>query len=98
MTLNLLDLARRRFLVGGLCGAGAVALASLLEQGGVRAVESSNPSAKHGPTLPRAPHFAPKAKRIIYIYLEGGPSQMDLFDPKPELNKLDGQPLPESML
>ena len=52
----------------------------------------------HDPTLPRVAHFAPKAKRIIYIYLEGGPSQMDLFDPKPELNRLHGQPLPPSML
>lgn len=94
----LLDLSRRRFLTGGLAGAGAAALASLLDQDGVRAAEPTSGPADHDPTLPRPPHFAPKAKRIIYIYLEGGPSQMDLFDPKPQLNKLDGQPLPESML
>lgn len=86
---------RRRFLVNGLAGAGAMALSSLLSDDGVQAAESAS---AHDPTLPRLSHFAPKAKRIIYIYLEGGPSQMDLFDPKPELNRLDGQPLPESML
>ena len=43
-------------------------------------------------------HFAPKAKRCIYLFMEGGPSQMDLFDHKPKLNELDGQPMPESML
>lgn len=93
-----LDLCRRHFLTGGLAGAGAAALAALLEQDGVRATDALSRLAKHDPTLPRTPHFAAKAKRIIYIYLEGGPSQMDLFDPKPQLNKLDGQPLPESML
>lgn len=85
-----LDLARRRFLVQGLGGAGAFALSSLLDSDGVGAVE--------GPSQSRSPHFAPTAKRIIYIYLEGGPSQMDLFDPKPELNRLHGQPLPQSKL
>jgi hypothetical protein len=46
----------------------------------------------------RRPHFAPRAKRCIYLFMEGGPSQMDLFDPKPKLNELDGQPLPDSLL
>jgi len=49
------------------------------------------------PLAPKPPHFAPKAKRCICIYLEGAPSQIDLFDPKPKLNELDGQKLPESM-
>src|SRR5687767_8911405 len=84
-----LDLCRRRFLAGGLSGASAAVLASLLEQDGVQAAGSSTVAAKHDPTIPRPSHFAAKAKRIIYIYLEGGPSQMDLFDPKPQLNKLD---------
>jgi hypothetical protein len=93
------DWARRRFLVGGLSGASAMALASLLADEGIaRADAAPKTGGAHDPTLPRTPHFAPRAKRIIYIYLEGGPSQMDLFDPKPELNRLHGQPLPESML
>ena len=49
------------------------------------------------PLAPRPPHFAPKAKSCICIYLEGAPSQIDLFDPKPKLNELHGQTLPESM-
>src|SRR5205823_12495444 len=49
------------------------------------------------PPPPVAAHFAPQAKACIYTYLEGAPSQTDLFDPKPKLNELDGQPLPESM-
>ena len=94
-----LDVSRRRFLVNGLGGAGAIALSSLLENDGIFAAEAKRGGqVSHDPTIPRLSHFAPKAKRIIYIYLEGGPSQMDLFDPKPVLNKLDGQPLPESML
>src|SRR5260370_7359449 len=46
---------------------------------------------------PKPPHFVPKAKACICIYLEGTPSQIDLFDPKPKLNELDGQKLPDSM-
>ena len=46
---------------------------------------------------PRAPHFAPKAKNVIFLFMEGAPSQMDLFDPKPELAKWHGKPLPASM-
>jgi hypothetical protein len=60
-------------------------------------VANDSDDAKADPLWPKPPHFAPKAKRCICIYLEGGPSQMDLFDPKPTLNELNGQPLPESL-
>lgn len=89
-----LQSARRRFLLQSLHGAGAAALASLLDADGLGAA----PAPTDSPMAPRAPHFPAKAKRCIYIYLEGGPSQMDLFDPKPRLNELDGKPLPESLL
>ena len=46
------------------------------------------------PLAPKAPHFAPRAKRVIFLFLHGGPSQVDTFDYKPELQKRDGQPLP----
>jgi len=46
----------------------------------------------------RPPHFAPRAKRCIFLFMDGGPSQLDLFDPKPKLADLDGQQLPESLL
>jgi hypothetical protein len=75
---------RRRFLGSGI---GSLALASLLREDGLLASEAT-----------RSPHFAPKAKRCIYLFMEGGPSQMDLFDPKPKLNELDGQPMPDSLL
>ena len=44
--------------------------------------------------LPKAPHFAPKAKQVIFLFLNGGPSQVDTFDPKPMLEKYHGQPMP----
>ena len=63
-------------------------VASLLKQDGLLAEEASLPA---NPLSTRVSHFAPKAERCIFIFLEGGPSQMDLFDPKPLLNKYDGQ-------
>ncbi len=46
------------------------------------------------PFAPRAPHFAPKAKQIIYLFMAGAPTQLDLFDNKPALQKFDGQEIP----
>jgi uncharacterized protein (DUF1501 family) len=75
---------RRDFLATSANGVGLVALASLLAQDGRLAADE------------KAPHFAPKAKNCICIYLEGAPSQIDLFDPKPKLMELHKQKLPES--
>ena len=72
------DLARRWFLRDCGVGLGSIALASLL---GERQALSAEPLA------PRMPHFAPKAKSIIYLHMAGAPSQLDLFDYKPELKK-----------
>ena len=72
-------------------GIGGLALTQLLNRDGLLAATTMAGGV-------RGPHHAPKAKNLIYIYLEGGPSQMDLYDPKPMLNQLDGQALPESML
>ena len=82
--------SRREFFTSGASGLGTLALASMLRDDGLLAAESR--------TGFKAPHFAPKAKNCIYFFMEGGPSQMDLFDPKPKLNELDGQPLPPSVL
>jgi len=49
-----------------------------------------------GPLDPRAPHFPPRARNVIFLFMAGGPSHVDLFDPKPELIRLAGQPIPES--
>ena len=86
-----LMMTRRHFF--GLCslGLGSAALASLIGESGY----AQCGAAKSG--LPDLPHFAPKAKRVIYLYQAGGPSQLDLFDPKPQLEKLRGQNLPESI-
>ncbi len=50
------------------------------------------------PLAPKAPHFAPKAKNVIFLFLNGGPSQVDTFDPKPMLDKYDGTPMPDGNL
>jgi hypothetical protein len=82
---------RRKFLTQTCGGVGGLALMQLLNTDGLLAATSVAGG------VPRT-HHKPKAKNCIYIYLEGGPSQMDLYDPKPMLNQLDGQALPESML
>jgi hypothetical protein len=95
----LLQSSRRRFITEGLYGAGTVALANLLAMDGLSATPAmAGKSREPSPLEPRSPHFSPRAKNCIYIYLEGGPSQVDLFDPKPKLNELDGEALPESLL
>jgi hypothetical protein len=86
------DIARRRFLTSSASGLGQLALLSLLQS----EARSATPVDAR-PLLPRESMFAPTAKSCIFIYPEGAPSQMDLWDPKPKLNDLHGQPLPESM-
>ena len=91
---------RRDFLATSASGIGTLALASLLAENGLLAAEAKRGVAPlpSGPHTPKPPHFAPKAKSCIFIYMEGAPSQMDLFDPKPKLNELSGQKLPDSLL
>ncbi|MBW3597816.1 MAG: DUF1501 domain-containing protein [Planctomycetes bacterium] len=86
---------RRRFFASAASGLGGAALAWLLAQDDLLAGETKP---AHNPLSPREPHFAPRAKNCIFIFLDGGPSQMDLFDPKPKLAELHGQTLPASML
>lgn len=81
---------RRRFLGDCATGMGALALASLLKPD-LLAAEAPKTGAP-------GPHFAPKAKNIIYLFQSGGPSHLDLFDYKPELNKRHGEKMPEEML
>src|SRR5437667_4530591 len=91
-----INLARRQFFTSSASGLGALALASLLQQDGILAAESSSDRSSN-PLAIKAPHFAPKAKACIFFLPEGAPSHIDLFDPKPKLNELHGQKLPESM-
>ncbi|MBI2686130.1 MAG: DUF1501 domain-containing protein [Acidobacteria bacterium] len=72
---------RREFFARAGSGLGAIALGSMLAEGATPA---------------KKPHFPAKAKSVIWLFMEGGPSHIDLFDPKPELNKLAGQPMPAS--
>jgi uncharacterized protein (DUF1501 family) len=88
--------SRRNFLATSASGLGLLAVASLLKDNGLLAADRRDEPGG-SPLAPRAPHFAPKAKNCICIYLEGAPSQIDLFDPKPKLNELNGQKLPDSM-
>lgn len=85
--------SRRGFLTTAASGIGQLALLSMLRDQGLLAAEP----AMVNPLAAKASHFAPKAKSCIFFFPEGAPSQMDLWDPKPKLNELHGQPLPESM-
>src|ERR1051325_11555568 len=88
-------LPRREFLTTAAGGVGGLALASFLATdvfGGEHESKVINPLA------PKKPHFAPRAKNCIFFFFSGGSSQVDLFDPKPKLNELAGQPLPDSVL
>src|SRR5438270_13242330 len=83
--------SRRTFLAQAGGGFGALALASLLTDD--RALAAPASTSADGP---KSPHFQPRVKRVIWLFMHGGPSHVDLFDPKPDLVKLGGQPLPES--
>ena len=78
-----MEIARRAFLRSGTAGLGSIALRSLLAGDDAPGV---------------APHFAPRAKHVIFLHMLGGPSQVDMLDPKPALAKFEGQPMPASIL
>lgn len=82
-------LLRREFLQRVGMGMGSLFMAPLLS------AAPDSPS-KLNPLTPRSPHFAPRAKRVIHLFMNGGPSQVDTFDPKPELTKQHGKELPNS--
>ena len=88
-------LTRRAFLGTSGLALGAIACEALLRRDGdSRAAAAEDPSATRYAGLPGLPHHAPKAKRVIFLYMSGGPSHLETFDYKPELDKLDGQPMP----
>jgi len=82
------ELTRRHFLLRSGVGLGSVAFRSMLTRE-LRASERK--------VVP-APHFAARAKSVILLFMDGGPSQLDLFDPKPKLRQYDGQPVPEDVI
>src|SRR5262249_13876301 len=81
---------RRDMLLHTGAGFGAMALAYLLRDDPLFA------QAPHNPVAARPPHFPARAKRVIFLFMEGGPSHIDLFDPKSLLPRLAGQPIPSS--
>jgi hypothetical protein len=95
-----LHLARRHFFHECGVGIGKIALASLLTDAftarSVSAHEASQ--AATDPFAPKRPHFAPRAKRVIHLFMAGAPSQLDLFDNKPDLTKYEGKPIPPSVI
>ncbi len=85
---------RREMLKRSGMGMGALALGCMLQQEEAR---SETDESSINPLAPKQPHFAPKAKRVIHIFLNGGPSHVDTFDPKPTLNQLAGKKLPVNL-
>lgn len=94
---------RRHFLGQCRTGLGAIALASLMGQTAARGASSPTGLTEPGPPdanpfAPKPPHFAPRAKRVIWLHMAGSPPQHDLLDHKPLLKKLDRQPCPDELL
>src|SRR5712692_6983956 len=80
---------RREFLSDAFCGFGALGFAALCAQ------EQAHAAARN-PLAPKAPNFPAKAKSVIFLFMAGGPSHLETFDPKPLLNRLNGQKRPAS--
>src|SRR5262245_10380165 len=91
--LEHLGLTRREFLCRCGMGMGGVSLASLFSSFGLLDSARAN-EAFTNPLTPKQPHFPAKAKQVIHIFANGGPSHVDTFDPKPSLAKFAGKPLP----
>src|ERR1700686_3035442 len=83
--------SRRQFFQRAGSGLAGIALANMLHQDGLLAAPTMV-----DPLAPKKPHHEPKAKSVIWLFMEGGPSHVDLFDPKPRLLELGGQPMPAS--
>ena len=79
---------RREFVRDAFCGFGGLALAAMLREEQARA-------ATRDPLTPKVPHHPAKAEAVIFLFMAGGPSHLETFDPKPLLNRLDGQPRPK---
>jgi hypothetical protein len=90
------SITRRHFFHDCGVGLGKMALAGLLT--GALAPRSGAAAPSLNPLAPRKPHFTPRAKRVIHLFMAGAPSQLDLFDYKPALAKLEGKPLPPSVI
>jgi hypothetical protein len=88
-------MTRRHFFKRGGLGIGALALTALMNE---RLFSNAQAGDAVNPLAVKPPHFAPKAKNIIYLFMAGAPSQLDLFDSKPKLIELNGQKIPEDII
>ena len=86
-------ITRRHFFSQCALGVGSIALASMLGGGGASAA-----ALQANPLAPKKPHFPARAKNIIYLFMAGGPSQLELFDYKPKLIELNSKPIPDSYI
>src|SRR5438445_9987915 len=89
-------MTRREMLCRSGMGFAALGLTNLLATEGL--LSATQPGANLSPLAPRQPHFPGKAKRVIHLFMNGGPSHVDTFDPKPALDRYAGQPLPRENL
>jgi hypothetical protein len=89
------EVTRRQFFSKCGMGLGSIALASLLSE---RRIFGAEPGSLPNPMVARQAHFKAKAKNVIYLFMAGGPSQLELFDYKPKLIELNGQPIPDSFI
>src|SRR5690606_13989407 len=89
---------RRHFFRDCGIGLGSIALASLLDDKLFAQGSRGQTAQPVSPLAPKKPHFAPKAKRVIYLFQAGAPSQLELFDYKPQLAKYDGQSVPQELV
>jgi len=92
----LLQQTRRHFFQDCRVGLGAIALSTLLRQEGLQAADAVARDRATEPLAPHPPHFTPRAKNVIFMFMAGGPSQLELFDEKPKLRELHGQVIPDS--
>src|SRR5437762_12855135 len=90
---RLLTETRRHFFSRCGVGVGQIALAQLLSGGRLLAAPAAT-----SPMDPKPPHFPAKVKSVIYLFMAGGPSQLEMFDYKPKLQEYDGKPIPESLV
>ncbi|MEQ1830274.1 MAG: DUF1501 domain-containing protein, partial [Pirellula sp.] len=99
-SLAALPSSRREFLRRSGIGFGSLAMASMLADESPRLLADTAMAAGQShpnPMFPKQPQFAAKAKAVIHLFMNGGPSQVDTFDPKPALDKLHGQPVPNNL-
>jgi hypothetical protein len=96
MNTNQTLLARRHFLNDCRVGLGAMALGELLSQDQLLQAATRTSGTSDNPLAPQRPHHTARAKNVIFLFMAGGPSQLELFDPKPKLQSLDSQVIPES--